>query len=225
MFRSLTKLISAAAALLLASVGFVALDNPQRADAALKGSMFDPGLIISDSVFYDFGTMTVDDIQRFLDSKVSVCKDSDGGPRCIKDFVMDTPAVTGEDGRCTSLPAQTAQTAAQIIFAVAQACKINPRVLIVTLQKEQGLIQAANPTQRMYDYALGMACPDTTAGCSKSAAGFFYQLYKGAGQLQWYGDPRGSFNYLKVGTNISRRYQDARVEKRLGTDCGNARFS
>jgi hypothetical protein len=224
MFRSLHKLIAAAAVLLLASVGFVVLETPERANAALKGSMFDPGLIISDSVFYDFGTMTADDIQRFLDSKVSVCKDSDGGPRCIKDFVMDTPAIKGEDGRCASLPAAKAQTAAQIIFTVAQACKINPRVIIITLQKEQGLIQASNPTQRMYDYALGMACPDTAAGCSKSAAGFFYQLYKGVGQLQWYGDPRGSFNYLKVGTNISRRYQDPRVEKSLGKDCGQRTF-
>ena len=223
MFSRVRKLIAAAASVLLMATGFVALETAP-ASAALKGSMFDPGLIISDSVFYDFGTMTVEDIQRFLDSKVSACKDSDGGPRCIKDFVMNTPAIKGEDGRCESLPAKTAQSAAQIIYTVAQACKINPRVLIVTLQKEQGLIQASNPTQRMYDYALGMACPDTAAGCSKSAAGFFYQLYKGAGQLQWYGDPRGSFTYLKVGTNISRRYQDARVEKSKGIDCGARTF-
>ena len=224
MLRTLNKIISTGLAVLLATVGFVALQPQQRAEAALKGSMFDPGLIISDSVFYDFGTMTADDIQRFLDSKVDVCKDSDGGPRCIKDFVMDTPAVKGSDGRCTSLPALKAQTAAMIIYNVAHACGINPRVLIVTLQKEQGLIQAQNPTQRMYDYALGMNCPDTLQGCSKSAAGFFYQLYNGAGQLQWYGDPKSSFTYLKVGANISRRYQDARVEKKLGIDCGQRTF-
>jgi hypothetical protein len=96
--------------------------------------------------------------------------------------------------------------------------------LLVTLQKEQGLIQATNPYQRMYDYALGMSCPDTSAGCSKSAAGFFYQLYKGAGQLQWYGDPRGSFTYLRVGSNITRRYQAANVEASKGINCGSKTF-
>ena len=224
MLSALNKILSTVVAILLASVGFVALDVPQRADAALKGRMFDPGLIISDSVFYDFGTMSVDDIQRFLNSKVDVCNDADGGPRCIKDFVMDTPATRGSDGRCSAVPALKAQTAAMIIYNVAHACNINPRVLIVTLQKEQGLIEAQNPTQRMYDYALGMNCPDTLQGCSKSAAGFFYQMYNGAGQLQWYGDPRGSFTYLKVGANISRRYQDPQIEKKLGKDCGQKTF-
>ena len=219
----LSRLVAIVVSALLVATGFVALSAAPRAEAA-NAAQFDPGNIISDSVFYDFGTMTVAEIQRFLNSKVPACNDADGGPKCIRDFVMDTPEIVGEDGRCESLPAAQNQTAAQIIYTVAHACKINPRVLIVTLQKEQGLIQATNPTQRMYDYALGMACPDSAAGCSKSAAGFFYQLYKGAGQLQWYGDPRGSFTYLRVGTNITRRYQAANVEASQGLSCGSKTF-
>ena len=96
-------------------------------------------------------------------------------------------------------------------------------MLIVTLQKEQGLIQGANPTKRMYDFAMGMNCPDT-ADCARSSAGFFYQMYKGAGQLQWYGDPRGSFTYLRVGTNITRRHQAANVEASRRVDCGSKTF-
>ena len=219
----LTKLVAIISSALLVATGFIALSAAPKAEAA-NAAQFDPGNIISDSVFYDFGTMTVAEIQRFLNSKVPACNDADGGPKCIKDFVMDTPAIEGEDGRCESLPAAQNQTAAQIIYTVSRACKINPRVLIVTLQKEQGLIQAGNPTQRMYDFALGMSCPDTAAGCSKSAAGFFYQLYKGAGQLQWYGDPRGSFTYLRVGTMISRKYQAANVEYSQGISCGSSTF-
>ena len=219
----LTKLVAIIASTLLVATGFIALAAEPKAVAA-NAAQFDPGNIISDSVFYDFGTMTVAEIQRFLNSKVPACNDADGGPKCIKDFVMDTPAIEGEDGRCESLPAAQNQTAAQIIYTVSRACKINPRVLIVTLQKEQGLIQAGNPIQRMYDFALGMSCPDTPAGCSKSAAGFFYQLYKGAGQLQWYGDPRGSFTYLRVGTMISRKYQAANVEYSQGISCGSKTF-
>lgn len=218
----LTKPISILVSALLVAIGFIALSAAPKSEAA-DAAQFDPGNIISDSVFYDFGTMSANDIQRFLNGKLPTCNDNDGGPKCIRDFVQDTPEITGESGRCESLPAKQNQTAAQIIFAVANACKINPRVLLVTLQKEQGLIQATNPYQRMYDFALGMNCPDT-ADCSKSSAGFFYQLYKGAGQLQWYGDPRGSFTYLRVGSNITRRYQAANVESSKGINCGSKTF-
>ena len=210
MTRAFTKFAAAAASVLLAVVGFVALETPKSADAALSGKMFDPGLIISDSVFYDFGTMTAADIQRFLDSKVETCKATSAGPTCLRHYKMDTQAKAGEDGRCSPLPAKTNQSAAQIIFDVANACKINPRVLLVILQKEQGLVQATNPTPYMYRAALGYGCPDSQpAICGKGSTitGLFNQLYRAAGQLQWYGDPRGSFTYLKVGTNVKVKYQ------------------
>ena len=211
------------AAVLLAFIGLVVLDVQEPADA-LNGSMFDPGLIVSDSTFYDFGTMSADDIQRFLNSKVTVCKDSDGGPACLKDYHMDTQAKVGESGRCDSLDAKTNQSAAQIIYTVANACKINPKVLLVILQKEQGLVQAANPTEYMYRAALGYGCPDSKpeiCGKGSTITGLFNQLYRGAGQLQWYGDPRGSFTYLKVGTNVSVKYypDDSRSVK-----CGSKTF-
>jgi len=217
-FKPIAILVSA----LLVATGFIALATAPKANSA-NAAQFDPGNIISDSVYYDFGTMTAAEIQLFLNSKLPTCNDNDGGPKCIRDFVVDTPAMTGESGRCDSLPAMQNQTAAQIIYTVANACKINPRVLLVTLQKEQGLIQGANPTKRMYDFAMGMNCPDT-ADCALSSAGFFYQMYKGAGQLQWYGDPRGSFTYLRVGTNITRRHQAANVEASRGIDCGSKTF-
>lgn len=217
-FRKHKKILAISAIVSIFAIGFNPLARPPKAEAAIA-SLFDPGLIISDSVFYDFGTMSVADIQRFLNGKLPSCNDDDGGPKCIRDFKMDTQAVTGEDGRCDSLPAKQNQSAAQIIYTVANACKINPRALIVTLQKEQGLIQATNPTKRMYDFALGMNCPDTPSGCSSADAGFFWQLYKGAGQLQWYGDPRGSFTYLKVGKDITRPYQANKPE------CGSKTFT
>ena len=210
MQKRFKKVVALIAIALLVATGLTALmaAEPEAKSEAAVASQFDPGLIISDSVFYDFGTMTVSEIQRFLNAKASTrCVENVLGPKCLKDFRMDTQAVTGESGRCASMPARADQTAAQIIYYVARACGINPRVLIVTLQKEQGLIQAWNPSQRMYDFALGMSCPDTPSGCSKADAGFFWQLYKGAGQLQWYGDPRGSFTYLRVGTDIKRDYQ------------------
>ncbi len=200
-----SRLVAILVSALLVAIGFVALSAAPKAQAA-DASKFDPGLIISDSVFYDFGTMTANEIQRFLNSKLPTCNDNDGGPKCIKDYVSDTPAVEGEDGWCDSVPAAQNQTAAQIIYTVAQACKINPRVLIVTLQKEQGLITLDNPTDNKYNKALGYKCPDT-GPCDPKVGTFFWQLYRGAGQLQWYGDPRGSFTYLSVGSTKQISYQ------------------
>lgn len=202
------KFFGMLATAILATAGLVAIPGQQEKAEALNGSMFDPGNIISDSVFYDFGTMSVKEIQRFLDGRASAnCTTDPARPGCLKDYKMNTPAVEGQEGRCTSLPAKQNVTAAEVIFDVARACGINPRVIIVKLQKEQGLITASDPSQRAYDFALGMNCPDSGAGCSASSAGFFWQLYKGAGQLRWYSNPASSFTYLKPGTTITRPYQ------------------
>ena len=205
--RGLNKLIGLAASALLAFIGVTALDVSPPAASAADASRFDPGLIISDSVFYDFGTMKVADIQRFLESKVPTCKAKSGDPTCLKNYVEDIVEKPGEDGKCLPMAAKPAQTAAQIIYEVARACSINPKVLLVTLQKEQGLIQSVNPTPYMYRAAMGFGCPDSDpAICGKVHSGLFNQLYKAAGQLQWYGDPRGSFTYMKVGRTSNVRY-------------------
>lgn len=200
------RFLALALTLVLVLTGVSALQTTSSAEAA-DASRFDPGLIISDSVFYDFGTMTVADIQRFLESKVPVCKANDGGPTCLRDYVSDQLEKAGEDGKCAAMPAKSNIRASEMIYNIARACGINPKVLLVTLQKEQGLIQATNPTAYMYRAAMGYGCPDSDPGiCGKVWTGLFNQLYKGAGQLQWYGDPRGSFTYLKVGSTANIRY-------------------
>lgn len=179
----------------------------QQAEAAPPGSAFDPGLIISDSVFFDFGTMTVEQIQDFLDSRVANCRAEPDSPDCLKDYVMDTPATEAAAGRCEAIPARSGATAAQIIHDVANACGINPQVLIVTLQKEQGLVTSSKPTPYMYRAAMGYGCPDSDPGiCGKVYVGLFNQIYRAASQLQWYGNPDGSFTWLRPGRTVNVRY-------------------
>ncbi|NBR78069.1 MAG: hypothetical protein EBT76_04660, partial [Microbacteriaceae bacterium] len=51
---------------------------------------------------------------------------------------------------------------------------------------------------------MGYGCPDSDPGiCGKVWTGLFNQLYKAAGQFQWYGDPNGSFTYLRPGRVVS----------------------
>jgi LysM repeat protein len=191
----------------MAAVGVVAVEGERSPAEAANAAWFNPGQIISDSAFYNSGSMAAADIQRFLNGKVAVCRADPTRPGCLKDYRLSTPEVTGVAGRCSSLPAKNNISAAEIIYDVAIACGISPKVLLVKLQKEQGLVTSTNPSPRAYEFALGMDCPDTPSGCSAASAGFFWQLYKGAGQLNWYSNPAGSFTWLRPGATISRAYQ------------------
>src|SRR5690606_5848948 len=62
---------------------------------------------------------------------------------------------------------------------------INPRVLIVMLQKEQSLVTHTWPSAWRYDKALGQGCPDD-APCDPKYVGFFHQIYGAARQMQTY---------------------------------------
>jgi LysM repeat protein len=191
----------------MSAVGVVALESKSTPAEAANAAWFNPGQIISDSAFYTPGTMSAADIQRFLNGKVAVCRADPTRPGCLKDYRLSTPEVAGVAGRCSSLPAKTNISAAELIYDVSIACGISPKVLLVKLQKEQGLVTSTNPSPRAYEFALGMDCPDTPSGCSAASAGFFWQLYKGAGQLNWYSNPAGSFTWLRPGATISRPYQ------------------
>lgn len=205
MKKFLTTLVSTAL------IGSALTVMSQPAQAAPPGSAFDPGLIISDSVFFDFGTMTVDEIQRFLDSRVSDCRATDPAIDCLRNAkfeIPETPATGPTDvGPCGAIPANPQASAAQVIHAIATACGINPRVLIVTLQKEQGLVTSTKPTEYMYRAAMGFGCPDSDpAICGKVYVGLFNQMYRAAKQFRWYGNPAGSFTYWKPGRVISMRF-------------------
>jgi LysM repeat protein len=196
----------------MVAIGFVAQPwSVQPADAAPPGSAFDPGLIISDSVFFDFGALNLQQIQAVLDSKVSDCRATDPAIDCLKNYKIDIPETAataeGDVGPCKAIAAKAGATAAEVIYTIANACGINPKVLIVTLQKEQGLVTSTKPTEYMYRAAMGFGCPDSDPGiCGKVYTGLFNQLYRAAKQFRWYGNPAGSFTYWKPGRTVAMRY-------------------
>ena len=153
MVTKLKKFLVGLITSVLAITGLVAAESPSY---ALSSSTFDPGLIISDSVFFDWGTMDTAAIQKFLNARVDSCSNN-RGETCIRDYkedVIGSYAIRSSLHNydlhiCADVPAARKQTAAAIIYQVAVACRINPRVLIVTLQKEQGLIGSGNPSTYM----------------------------------------------------------------------------
>ncbi|MFZ2835776.1 MAG: NBR1-Ig-like domain-containing protein [Candidatus Saccharimonadales bacterium] len=144
-------------------------------------SGFNAGRIIDDSVFTNKSTMSVDAIQSFLNSKVTAC-DTNGSQQSemnnsgVPDYNGSGSIQRWEWGKYkynqTSFPCvrdykQDGVSAAQLIYNAAQTYSINPQVLLVLLQKEQGLITDTWPLNLQYRSATGYGCPDTAACDSK----------------------------------------------------------
>ncbi|PRB64760.1 LGFP repeat-containing protein [Microbacterium sp. MYb45] len=156
------------------------------AKSSLTG--FTPGNLISDAVFTNKSTMTEAQIQTFFNGKVARClggrDENNEAIVCLKDFRMTT-VTRPADQYCSGYTGAANESAARIIYRVSQACNINPQVLIVMLQKEQGLITHTWPSAWRYRIALGQGCPDT-APCDPNFIGFFHQIYGAARQMQIY---------------------------------------
>ena len=175
---------------------------------------FDPGYIISDYQMGNYNSMSEADIQRFLSSKVSCDKD-----QSFYNYL--TSHYSGyswhfANGHIVCLPEErfgnsetigSGETAAHIIWQAAQDYRINPQVLIVLLQKEQGLITDKYPNTRQYRSATGYGCPDTAA-CSSKYYGFKNQVRNAAALFRsvldggWTNYPLGN-NYVKYNPNAA----------------------
>ncbi|WP_148286406.1 hypothetical protein [Microbacterium sp. B19] len=163
-------------------------------------SLFRPGNIISNEVFFDSATMTASQIDAFLRSKVNNCA---SGYVCLKDYRQSTPD-RAADGYCGAYSGAVNETAAAILSKVATACGINPQVLIVMLQKERGLVTSTAPSRDDFLKAMGQACPDN-ADCDSQYAGFFSQVYGAARQMQIYTLSK-YFTYYAPGKTWNIRY-------------------
>lgn len=169
-------------------------------------SEFQPGNIISDTVFFDPGTMTVSQVQAFLNTKGAAC--TAGSPACLKDIRVTTSAKAA-DAYCAGYVGGRSETAAQLIVGVANSCGINPKVLLVLLEKEQSLVTRTRPTWRSYEAATGYACPDDGT-CNPEHAGLFNQVYMAGRAYIRYGDPAYGTAY-KAGRTVDILYNPNRA--------------
>src|SRR4051794_7117898 len=175
----LATVVAVIASVLLPTAG----TTPAGTAAAADLRYFDPVNIISDAVFFDSLATDVSAVEAFLDVKGANCVT--GQMPCLKNYSQATADQTG-DAYCATYPgAPRGESGASIIVKVGRACGINPRVLLVLLQKEQGLITGTRPTERAYTKATGFACPDTSP-CNPAFSGFASQVYFAARQFQRY---------------------------------------
>jgi uncharacterized protein with LGFP repeats len=203
--------VKAVLATLVASVVTVAgmaLPTPAAA-LELNGDDFKASDIISNVEFFDSNSMSESEIQAFLNRKLGSCGSS---TTCLSVYTQDTftreaTSIQGDgvDPLCDRYVGANDEPAARIIYKVQNACHISAKTILVTLQKEQGLISNTNPTTDKLKIAMGYACPDT-APCAAKYFGFYNQVYSAASQLRRYTDPASSFYASKPVGAISQIY-------------------
>lgn len=183
LFRSLGMI-----AVLALTVGVAVTLTPAPEAEAATASDFSAGNIISDDLFFNGATMSGQEVQNFLNSKVPSCTAAD---LCLRHYNVTTPnraaALSNSPvvTMCNAYNGMTNESAASIIARVGAACGISQKALIILLEKEQSLITMKNPSQARINIATGYACPDTAA-CDVNYYGFFNQVYSAALQFKRY---------------------------------------
>ncbi len=158
-------------------LSLLCLISPSIALAATASAEFRPHFLISDEEMQNWQAMNQSDIQAFLDDHKSYISR------------MQTPDKEG-----------ITKTTAQIIQEAAQLYRINPKYLLVKLQKEQSLVTEDNPTQKQLDWATGYGICDA---CSmddpklQKHKGFGTQVDSAAGIIRWYYDNVSQQSWIK----------------------------
>jgi len=203
------------------------LISPKTAHAETAND-FNAGHIIDDSVFTNSNSMAPIDIQNFLNSKVPNCDTN--GTQPASDFGRPDlthaqyAAAVGWPGppyTCLRNYTENGLAAAQIIYNTAQYYAINPQVLIVLLQKEQGLVTDNWPLPSQYRTATGYGCPDTAA-CSSTYYGFTNQVNWAArmfraildGSSTWYSPYLLGYNTIQWNPNSACGSSTVYIENR-----------
>lgn len=194
MSRVIKRLKLTLLALIIGCIPVLPAFNNSKVNA-LSSSDWVAGRIIDDSVFFNPHTMSADNIQTFLNSKVPTCTGSN--PTCLKSFVVQEVPTIPADAYCGQINGGSNFNAATIIKIVTAACGMNPQAMLVLIQKEQGLVTSTAPTDRMYKFATGFCVYDTGPPPPSCAGteGFFNQVYYAARQFQKYAKNPNNYNF------------------------------
>lgn len=138
----------------------------------LSGAAFNPNLLIDDALFNQSTSMSAAQIDSFLNGFASSCISPNSG------FQAKNPSGYSPSGGFTY---GSFASAGQVIATSAQVYGLNPRVLLVTLEKEQSLVTGRNNfngycnngDEHKYAAAVGYGCPDGGAKYSYSGVSLY----------------------------------------------------
>lgn len=158
---------------------------------------FDPGNIISDDEVLDSNSLSLNQIQNFLNQKGSYLANyttinAHGTAGKTAAEIIHDAAVNNYD--CDGATLSDSPTEAEKQLQCRRVNTVSPKFLLVLLQKEQSLIEDSTPTQRQLDWATGYGCPDNWA-CNPYYQGFGKQINSAALQFKYYLDNPQKFKY------------------------------
>lgn len=177
------------------SLFFIALTLSLCFGLSARASGFDPNNIISDLEILDYTSMSLADIQKFLENKGSYLAtystaDAYGVIRKASEIIYNAAANNYDCDGATLSENPTEEERAQ----KCQKTFISPKFLLVLLQKEQSLIEDRSPSQSDLDWATGYGCPDS-GGCNDRWKGFGKQVNSAALQFRDYMDNPRYYTY------------------------------
>lgn len=188
----------------------------------LAENNFNPNYIISDSEILNENGMSLEEIKDFLNDK--------GG------YLASYKATTCTDEDILALRPCSGplKTAAEIIYDVSRPRLIsyvskpynfggiNPKFLLVLLQKEQSLTEETSPRQSQLDWAAGYGCPDGSS-CNVRWQGFWKQVNSASLQFRDYMDSPQLYTYKAGETyTFSNPYSTIKNEINIVTPANQA---
>ena len=161
---------------------------------------FDPNYIISDKELLDYDSMNLESIENFLRDKNSFlstykCPNAYGAEKSTAEIIYDA---VQNNYDCDDVELSEDADEAERKTKCTPLKTINPKALLVLLQKEQGLITNENPEERRLNWATGYGCPDS-GGCNPRWKGFGKQINSAALQFLDYMENPENYPYQAGG--------------------------
>lgn len=191
----MNKLTVQVAAIFLLSLAFIA---PAKAE-------FNPNYIISDETLLDYDSMTLPEIQTFLEKYGSYLAsysttNAHGTIKTVAEMIHDA---THSNYDCDGIELSEKPTEAEKQLKCRKITTINPKFLLVLLQKEASLIEKQNPSQDLLDWATGYGCSDGLA-CNPYYKGIGKQINSASLQFLAYLDTPNRYTYKAGQTYIAK---------------------
>ncbi|MFA6529828.1 MAG: hypothetical protein WCT09_03105 [Patescibacteria group bacterium] len=138
---------------------------------------FNPNRILEDEEMLNYGSMGLPEIQNFLNNKGSYLANystlnTHGDTRSAAQIIYDA---THNNYDCEGVTLSDTPTEAEKKAKCRQITTVNPKFLLVLLQKEASLVTDNSPAQSHLDWATGYGCPDSWV-CNPYYKGFGKQV-------------------------------------------------
>lgn len=157
---------------------------------------FNPHRIIEDGELLAYDSMSLADIQNFLQNKGSflanyTAPNTHGDIKSAAEIIYDA---THNNYDCDDVVLSETPTETEKKLKCRSITTVNPKFLLILLQKEASLIEDSGPSQSRLDWATGYGCPDSWV-CNPYYKGFGKQVNSAALQFLAYMKEANRYNY------------------------------